>query len=88
MSVGANTVLSHGRHYWEVVLEKYGTPSLSRKVVVGVVAAGFQQWHRYILHMYSVCVCVCVCVHLAFLILCKFCYSCTHNLVASTGLTE
>ena len=61
VSVGANTVLSHGRHYWEVVLEKYGTPSLSRKVVVGVVAAGFQQWHRYILHMYSVCVCVCVC---------------------------
>ena len=46
VSVGANRVLSHGRHYWEVVLEKYGQPSLSRKVVIGVVSSGFQQWHR------------------------------------------
>ena len=46
VSVGANTVLSHGCHYWEVVLEKYGHPSMSRKVVIGVVDAKFHQWHR------------------------------------------
>ena len=47
VSVGANTVLSHGSHYWEVVLEKYGSPSMSRKAVIGVVDASFHQWHRY-----------------------------------------
>ena len=46
VSVGASRVLSHGCHYWEVVLEKYGQPSLSRKVVIGVISSGFQQWHR------------------------------------------
>ena len=51
VSLGANTVLSHGCHYWEVVLEKYGAPSLSRKAVIGVVTPGFHQWHRY-------CVCL------------------------------
>jgi hypothetical protein len=46
VSAGANTVLTHGRHYWEVVLEKYGSPSLSRKAVIGVVASTFHHWRR------------------------------------------
>ena len=46
VSVGVNTVLSHGHHYWEVVLEKYGQPSMSRKAVIGVVSASFHQWNR------------------------------------------
>jgi hypothetical protein len=46
VSAGANVVLSHGCHYWEVVLERYGHPSMSRKVVIGVVASSFHQRHR------------------------------------------
>ena len=46
VSVGTNTVLSHGRHYWEVVLERYGSPSMSRKAVIGVEASSFHHWHK------------------------------------------
>lgn len=48
VSVGTDIVLSQGRHYWELVLDRYGSSSLSRKVVVGVVSSDYHQWHRLV----------------------------------------
>ncbi|XP_065189988.1 uncharacterized protein LOC135820872 [Sycon ciliatum] len=48
VTVGADTVLDKGCHYWECVLKQYGEPSRNWKVVVGVVAAKVPEtvWKR------------------------------------------
>ncbi len=47
VSVGTSAVLSHGQHYWEVVLERYGSSSFSRKVIIGVVNSNLHhRWRR------------------------------------------
>ena len=46
VTIGGDRVLSTGRHYWEISLDRFGHHSVFRRIIVGVVSDNAIDWQR------------------------------------------